>query len=95
MTDETIVRSWLHGRTANTASAYEGDTRQFLAFLGKPLADATLQDIQAWHTQMTLCANDDETPTPFEFRLGHRRTKTWLCPTSMAQSKQRTLPAIR
>jgi transposase len=28
-----------------------------------------------------LCANDDETPTPYEFRLGHRRTTSWLCPT--------------
>jgi hypothetical protein len=33
-----------------------------------------------------LCANDDETPAPFEFRLGHRRMTSWLCPTQMAQS---------
>src|SRR3954471_1037480 len=25
-----------------------------------------------------LCANDDETPAPFEFRLGHRRPTSWL-----------------
>jgi hypothetical protein len=34
-----------------------------------------------------LCANDDETPAPFEFSLGHRRMTSWLCPTQMAQSK--------
>ena len=33
-----------------------------------------------------LCANDVETPAPFEFRLGHRRMTSWLCPTQMAQS---------
>jgi hypothetical protein len=40
----------------------------------------------------SLCANDDETPAPFEFRLGHRRMTSWLCPTQMAQSNRRTLP---
>lgn len=34
---------------------------------------------------ISLCANDDETPAPFEFRLGHRRMTSWLCPTQMAQ----------
>ena len=33
-----------------------------------------------------LCANDGETPAPFEFRLGHRRMISWLCPTQTAQS---------
>jgi hypothetical protein len=36
--------------------------------------------------EFPLCANDDETPAPFEFRLGHRRMTSWLCPTQMAQS---------
>src|SRR5271165_699618 len=44
---------------------------------------------------VTLCANDDETPTPCEFRLGHRRTTSWLCPIQMALSTRRTLPARR
>jgi hypothetical protein len=35
---------------------------------------------------VSLCANDDETSTPFEFRLGHRRMTSWLCPIQMAQS---------
>ncbi len=33
----------------------------------------------------SLCANDDETSAPFKFRLEHRRTISWLCPTQMAQ----------
>src|SRR4051794_33933802 len=36
-------------------------------------------------SELPLCANDDETPAPFEFRLGHRRPTSWLCPTTMAQ----------
>jgi hypothetical protein len=36
--------------------------------------------------RVALCANDDETPVPFEFRLGHRRMTSWLCPTPMTQS---------
>jgi transposase len=37
----------------------------------------------------TLCANDDETTAPFEFRLGHRRTSSWLCPIQTDQWTQR------
>src|SRR5664279_1129628 len=43
-------------------------------------------DTRACPKGMTLCANDDETPAPCEFRLGHRRMISWLCPTQMAQS---------
>jgi hypothetical protein len=44
---------------------------------------------------VALCANDDETLTPFEFRLGHRRTTSWLCPTHMAQSHCRMLLTLK
>jgi hypothetical protein len=46
---------------------------------------ATLYETAVKPTNPTLCANDDETPAPFEFRLGHRRPTSWLCPTTMAQ----------
>ena len=41
-----------------------------------------------------VCANEDETPAPFEFRLGHRRMTSWLCPIQMAQSNWRTLRVV-
>src|SRR3954454_10098932 len=47
-----------------------------------PADDAAAEDIE---DDVPLCANDDETPAPFEFRLGHRRPTSWLCPTTMAQ----------
>lgn len=46
------VRSWLHGRPANTAAAYGPDAQGFLAHCQKPLAEVTLADVQAWQTSM-------------------------------------------
>src|SRR4051812_38413510 len=62
-----------------------------------PFASEPLRpdEIEALRQLGPLCANDDETPAPFEFRLGHRRMTSWLCPIQMAQSKRRTLLALR
>mgnify|MGYP003366181752 FL=1 len=46
--DELLVRSWLHNRCASTRKAYEPDAYAFLAFVGKPLRDVTLSDLQGW-----------------------------------------------
>jgi site-specific recombinase XerD len=56
MVDDTIIRSWLHGRPDNTASAYRRDVQGFLAHCAKPLAEVTLDDLQAWHTSMATSA---------------------------------------
>lgn len=48
---------WLHGRAANTASAYESDARRFLALCGKPLADVTLADLQIFDAGMSDVAH--------------------------------------
>src|SRR5271166_4860032 len=46
---------------------------------GQRAKGATTRVVQYGGTSgSTLCANDDETPTPYEFRLGHRRTTSWL-----------------
>jgi site-specific recombinase XerD len=50
--DEMLIRLWLHGRPANTASAYRRDTGRFLAFLSKPLVAIELGDLQAWDSSM-------------------------------------------
>ena len=50
--DAAIVRSWLHGRPANTAEAYVRDANRFLAHAAKPLGAVTLEDLQAWHASM-------------------------------------------
>ena len=43
----------------------------------------------------TLCANDDETLAPCEFRLGRRRTASWLCPIFIRSWMPRRAPALR
>lgn len=53
MTDEQLIESWLHDRPANTRSAYKTDIAQFQAFLkGRSLARLTLEDMQAFSTQL-------------------------------------------
>ena len=46
--DGELIRLWLHGRPATTRRAYAGDVGRFLAFLGQPLAQAALGDVQAY-----------------------------------------------
>ena len=46
--DDMLVRMWLHGRTPNTASAYAADANSFLQFIGRPLAEIGLADLQQW-----------------------------------------------
>ena len=43
-----LIRAWLHGRPANTVTAYRNDAARFLAHAGKPLAEIELADLQAW-----------------------------------------------
>lgn len=49
--DETpidLVNLWLHGRSPHTQRAYRADVARFLAGVGKPLAQVTLGDLQAF-----------------------------------------------
>jgi integrase/recombinase XerD len=46
--DETLIGSWLDGRSAHTRRAYAADARLLLAAAGKPIAALTLVDLQAW-----------------------------------------------
>jgi site-specific recombinase XerD len=43
-----LLRWWLSGRTHTTYGVYRSTARQFLAFLGKPLSDARIEDILLW-----------------------------------------------
>jgi integrase/recombinase XerD len=51
--DEALIASWLHDRPANTLDAYRRDVVQFQAFVGKPLAELGLTDVQAYATHLT------------------------------------------
>lgn len=47
-TDERVVAMWLHDRSPQTLRAYQSDVARLRAFLAKPLASATVADLQAF-----------------------------------------------
>ncbi len=44
--DAQLIELWLHGRPANTVTAYRRDVARMLAFVRKPIGDVTLFDLQ-------------------------------------------------
>jgi integrase/recombinase XerD len=46
--DSTLVRLWLHGRAPTTILNYRLEAARFRAFVGKPLAQVTLSELQAF-----------------------------------------------
>ena len=47
-TDEQLIALWLHNRSKHTQRAYRSDVRRFLDFVGKPLGEVTLADVQSF-----------------------------------------------
>lgn len=52
-TDEKMLNLWLHGRSPATIRAYDWDARRFLAFVGKPLSEVTLADLQKFSDSLS------------------------------------------
>jgi integrase/recombinase XerD len=46
--DDQLIAIWLHGRSVHTQRGYAGDIARFRAGAGKPLALATLADLQVF-----------------------------------------------
>jgi len=46
--DGRLIELWLHGKSANTRSYYRADVERFLSFVGRPLPQVTLGDLQAF-----------------------------------------------
>lgn len=47
--DTRLIKLWLHGRPANTATAYRSDVDRFRVFVaGRPLRECRLADLQAF-----------------------------------------------
>ncbi|MEH2148573.1 tyrosine-type recombinase/integrase [Nostoc sp.] len=52
-TDQTLINMWLHGRPATTtAAAYRQNAEYFLGYVGKPLREVTLVELQAYATHL-------------------------------------------
>jgi site-specific recombinase XerD len=50
--DDHLLELWLHGRSAHTERAYRADVERFRAYLGKPLAQASLADLQQFADEL-------------------------------------------
>lgn len=44
--DEMLINLWLHGRSPATQEAYQGDVRRLCRFVGRPLRQTALADLQ-------------------------------------------------
>lgn len=47
-----MIEMWLHGRAQRTIESYRLDVKQFLQFVGKPLIQINLEDIQQFSTHL-------------------------------------------
>jgi integrase/recombinase XerD len=46
--DAAFLAMWLHGKSEKTQRAYRADMQRFYLFVGKPLPEVTLPDLQAY-----------------------------------------------
>ncbi len=46
--DPEIFLIWLRDKSTTTQVSYRSTASQFVDFIGKPLADVTLEDLQLW-----------------------------------------------
>ena len=58
--DAQVVALWIRGRSRHTQRAYRANAGRFLKFVGKPLAQVTLGDIQAFADSLTGLAESSK-----------------------------------
>lgn len=51
-TDQTILKLWLEGKAAHTQEAYAADARRLFSFVGRPLNQMVLEDLQSFATEL-------------------------------------------
>jgi integrase/recombinase XerD len=61
--DAQVVAMWLHGRSRHTQRAYASDVRRFTAFIGRPLQQVTLQDVQVFADSLVGLADNSRART--------------------------------
>ncbi|MBE9233766.1 tyrosine-type recombinase/integrase [Cuspidothrix issatschenkoi LEGE 03284] len=58
---EVILNMWLHGKAINTQQSYKRISNEFLTFIGKPLVNAGLDDVQNFLDSLELSPNTVKT----------------------------------
>lgn len=59
--DEMLLRTWLHGKAHNTASAYRADVSAFLGFAGCAVDAVTLAHLQDWDAALAQSGQSNAT----------------------------------
>ncbi|MDI9636220.1 integrase, partial [Geitlerinema splendidum] len=52
-TTEQVLAMWLHGKSPETVSAYSRVAEHLIDFIGKPLTQWTLGDLQRWQDSLS------------------------------------------
>lgn len=50
---EGLIDLWLHGKANHTARYYRSNAKKFFAWVGKPIEQVTLADVQAYQTALS------------------------------------------
>lgn len=58
-----LVEMWMHGKSLHTQRAYWGDAERFLWFVGKPLPEVTLRDLQRFADSLADLAPNTQART--------------------------------
>jgi integrase/recombinase XerD len=63
-TDHELIELWLFGKSEHTQRAYGADVAEFLAYVGRPLATARLEDLHGFaaHLQQRDCMDAEGKP---------------------------------
>lgn len=59
--DVVLIEMWLHNRPAGTQQNYRRDVRSLLDFVGKPLQEVALEDLQAYASHLNARQLKDST----------------------------------
>lgn len=78
--DAQLVELWLHGRSPHTQRAYRANAQRLFAFIGKPLANLSLRDLQAFRDSLTglVPASQAQTLAAAKSLLGFARKIGYL-----------------
>jgi len=49
---EQLINMWVHGKSAHTAELYRRSAKRFFLFVGKPLLEVSLAEVQAFATSL-------------------------------------------
>jgi integrase/recombinase XerD len=103
--DAQLIELWLHGRSVHTQAAYRTDVNRFFQFVGKPLPQVILRDLQMFVDSLTGAVSSRRRAISslkslfsFALRVGYLRFSVATAirtPTPMDTLAERILPEAK